>query len=387
MVKACKNVAAEIWVVDNLSTDGSREYFADKFTSVQFIWNDANIGFAKANNMALKLATGKYILFLNPDTILPEDCIEKSLAFLNTADKAGGMGIRMIDGSGKYLPESKRGFPSPLTSVFKLCGLCSLFPKSATFAKYYLGNLPENTNNEIDVLAGAYMLMPKIVLDKTGGFDESFFMYGEDIDLSYRIQQAGYKNYYFAESTIIHFKGESTQKENMRYLDLFYGAMILFVKKHYNKRIAGVYGLFIRMALNVKSMLATIKSFLSNPSGDNNNHLKTEASLVVVADASYNIIEGVLQSGLSKMKITGRLVPLVENNKEAIGNLSQIQSFIKEHAASEVVFCEPDLSFKQIISVLQDLPKDISFKFHAAGSNSIVGSNSKNSRGEFISFT
>jgi len=256
VIKACKNIEAEIIVVDNNSTDGSKEFLLPKFKTVKFLWNTENVGFAKANNIALAQANGAYILFLNPDTIVPEDCFEKSIAFFKSTAAAGALGIRMIDGSGKFLKESKRAFPSPLTSLYKLSGLTKLFPHSKIFAKYHLGHLPENENHEVDVLAGAYMMIPKKVLDTTGSFDETFFMYGEDVDLSYRIQKTActatngnYKNYYFAESTIIHFKGESTKKGSLNYVRMFYTAMSLFVKKHYSGSRAGVFNLLIQVAI------------------------------------------------------------------------------------------------------------------------------------------
>jgi O-antigen biosynthesis protein len=256
VLKACRNVAAEVIVVDNNSTDGSRELLEEKFPSVYFTWNTVNTGFAKANNQALQSAKGEYILFLNPDTIVPEDCFEKCIAFLRSQPKAGALGIKMIDGSGKFLKESKRAFPSPLTSLYKLSGLAKLFPYSKTFSRYHLGHLPANETHEVDVLAGAFMLIPHRILKEVGSFDETFFMYGEDVDLSYRIQKAGYKNYYFSESTIIHFKGESTRKGSLNYVRLFYSAMSLFVKKHYSGTKAGVFNLLIQTGIFLRATLA-----------------------------------------------------------------------------------------------------------------------------------
>jgi GT2 family glycosyltransferase len=262
VIKACKNIETEIIVVDNHSTDGSKEFLLSSFPAIKFLWNDANTGFAKANNQALILAKGAYILFLNPDTIVPEDCFERSIAFFESHPDAGALGIRMIDGAGKFLKESKRAFPSPLTSLYKLSGLTKLFPHSKIFARYHLGHLPENEDHEVDVLAGAYMMIPKKVLDITGSFDETFFMYGEDVDLSYRIQKAGYKNYYFAQSTIIHFKGESTRKGSLNYVRLFYSAMSLFVKKHYSGGRAGVFNFLIQAGIFLRAILSVAGKFL-----------------------------------------------------------------------------------------------------------------------------
>jgi GT2 family glycosyltransferase len=262
VIKACKNVGAEIWVVDNHSTDGSREYLEPVFPGVGFIWNVENVGFAKANNQALALCNGRYILFLNPDTIVPEDCFEKCLAFFASHPNAGALGVKMIDGAGNFLRESKRAFPSPLTSLYKLSGLTKWFPHSKTFAKYHLGNLSADRNHEVDVLAGAFMMVPLQVLNNVGSFDETFFMYGEDVDLSYRIQKGGYKNYYFSETTIIHFKGESTKKGSLNYVRMFYSAMSVFVKKHYSGSRAGIFNLLIQTGIFLRATLAAGAKFL-----------------------------------------------------------------------------------------------------------------------------
>ena len=253
---------AEIIVIDNDSTDNSLEYLTPRFSTIHFIANKENLGFAKACNQGLQQAKGKYILFLNPDTIVPEDCFEKCISFFEAHPDSGALGVRMLDGSGKFLKESKRAFPSPMTSLYKLFGLSKLFPHSKTFSRYHLGHLDEKENNEVDVLAGAFMLIRKEVLDKVGSFDETFFMYGEDVDLSYRIQKAGYKNYYFAESSIIHFKGESTRKGTMNYVRMFYNAMSIFVRKHYGGSRAGIFNFLIHIAIWFKAALAATSNFI-----------------------------------------------------------------------------------------------------------------------------
>jgi GT2 family glycosyltransferase len=260
--KAMQNIDGEILVIDNCSTDGSRDFFKNRFADVNFFWNQQNTGFAKANNEAIRIAKGDYILFLNPDTVVPEDCFEKCLAFIKQHDNKVALGIRMIDGSGNFLKESKRAFPGPLTSFYKLSGLAKLFPNSKTFARYHLGHLKENENHEADVLAGAFIMVPKYILEKVGFFDENFFMYGEDIDLSFRIQEGGFKNYYFAESSILHFKGESTRKESINYVKMFYKAMSVFVKKHYGKNRAGAFNFFIQIAIFFRAGLALLQQFL-----------------------------------------------------------------------------------------------------------------------------
>lgn len=259
---AATGLQAEIIVVDNNSADNSIEYLEPKFPSVRFIANNENTGFAKACNQGLQQSSGKYILFLNPDTIVPEDCFRKCIGFFESNADAGALGIKMIDGSGRFLKESKRAFPSPMTSLYKLFGLSKLFPRSKTFSRYHLGHLNENENNEVDVLAGAFMMIKKEVLDRVGSFDETFFMYGEDVDLSYRIQKAGFKNYYFAGSSIIHFKGESTRKGTMNYVRMFYNAMSIFVRKHYGGSRAGIFNFLIHIAIWFRAGLSALSGFI-----------------------------------------------------------------------------------------------------------------------------
>lgn len=259
---ALQGMDAEIWVVDNNSSDGSIEYLQPVFPQVKYLVNTFNAGFAKANNQALQMATGQYILFLNPDTLLPAEAVKLAVGFMDDTADAGALGIRMVDGSGRFLPESKRAFPSPFTSAFKLFGLSALFPRSKVFARYHLGHLSPEENHEADVLAGAFMLVRKEVLDKIGCFDETFFMYGEDIDLSFRIQKAGWKNYYFSGSSIIHFKGESTKKGSLNYVRMFYHAMNLFVQKHYSTGKAGIFKIFITVAIWLRAFISAFVRFI-----------------------------------------------------------------------------------------------------------------------------
>ncbi len=260
--KALKGIDAEILVIDNASTDGSRAYLEPKFPAVNFDWGKENLGFARANNYGLSIAKGELILFLNPDTLVPEDVFSLSLAYFGSHPDVGAMGIRMLDGSGKFLKESKRAFPSPVTAFFKLTGLASLFPKSPVFAKYHLGHLDEMKTQEADVLSGAFMMVRKKILKNNGGFDESFFMYGEDIDLSYRIKQAGHVNIYFAETSIIHFKGESTKKGSLKYVKMFYSAMAIFVRKHYGGAKASIFLIFIHLAIWLRAVLSVAHNIM-----------------------------------------------------------------------------------------------------------------------------
>ena len=202
--RAMQHVNTEVFVVDNKSSDESVEMVRDKFDWVHVIANEDNVGFSKANNQAIKISKGKYVLLLNPDTVVEEYTFKKMCDFINKTPDAGGLGVKMIDGKGIFLPESKRSLPTPAVSFYKIFGLSSLFPKSEKYGKYHLAYLDKDKTHEIDVLSGAFMLMRKETLDKCGLLDETFFMYGEDIDLSYRIQLVGYKNYYFSDTTIIH---------------------------------------------------------------------------------------------------------------------------------------------------------------------------------------
>jgi GT2 family glycosyltransferase len=493
---------AEIIVTDNNSTDGSKEYLEHNFPAVNFIWNTTNMGFSKANNQALEKAKGKFILFLNPDTILSEDSIEKSLQFFSINKRAGAIGIHMIDGSGNFLKESKRAFPSPLTSLFKLTGLAGLFPRSQTFAKYHLGHLPENENHEVDVLAGAFMMIPKKVLDEIGNFDERFFMYGEDVDLSYRIQKAGYKNYYFAESSIIHFKGESTKRGSLNYVRIFYKAMSLFVKKHYSGSKAGLFTFLIQTAIVIRAFFSAMGKLLNRTglpvldaciilgsfgltrilwsnfirkeinyspnilfiafpvftalflitafySGlydkgyrqkqlirstaiaalvllsvyallpesirfsrgvlvtgialafvlmnmmrmlfikmhyleTNIENEERRQTIVVAAEKEFYIITAMLNNGGMAERVLGRVGNDVAGNSPVLGIVSQLPELVKKYQVREIIFCENGLSFKEIISGIHTLPGNTRNKFHASGSNSIVGSNSKNTSGDII---
>lgn len=257
--KAAKGLETEIFVVDNNSVDGSAQLIREKFPDLHFIENKENVGFSKANNQAVKKARGEYILLLNPDTVVEEDTFKKVTGFMDSHPEAGGLGVKMIDGKGAFLPESKRGLPTPWVAFYKMFGLSKLFPKSRKFGKYHLSYLNENEIHEIEILAGAFMLLRKETLDKVGLLDETFFMYGEDIDLSYRIILGGYKNYYFPETTIIHYKGESTKKGSLNYVKVFYTAMIIFARKHFSGGKAGVFSLIIHLAIWFRAFISIFK--------------------------------------------------------------------------------------------------------------------------------
>jgi GT2 family glycosyltransferase len=259
--KAARNVPAEVYVVDNNSVDGSLKMVASKFPEVKIIANKKNTGFSYANNQAIRESTGEYVLLLNPDTVVEEDTFEKIISFMDEHPEAGGLGVKMLDGKGNFLPESKRGLPTPLVAFCKIFGLASLFPRSRLFGRYHLGFLDKNEIHEIEILSGAFMLMRRVALDKVGLLDEDFFMYGEDIDLSYRILKGGFKNYYFPETRIIHYKGESTKKSSVNYVFVFYNAMIIFARKHFSHQNAKTFSLFINVAIYLRAGAAIISRF------------------------------------------------------------------------------------------------------------------------------
>lgn len=260
--KSGKNIDIEVFVVDNQSVDGSADMVREKFPMVQLIVNQENAGFSKANNQAIKKARGRYILLLNPDTVVEDDTLPAVTGFMESHPDAGALGVKMLDGQGRFLPESKRGLPTPGVAFCKIFGLSALFPKSKLFSKYHLGYLDKDKCHVVDVLSGAFMLIRKEALEKTGLLDESFFMYGEDVDLSHRITKAGYKNYYYPGTRIIHYKGESTRKSSVNYVLVFYNAMIIFARKHFSHKNARIFSLLINMAVYFRAMIAILSRFI-----------------------------------------------------------------------------------------------------------------------------
>ncbi len=258
-IQAAKdNLKIEVWVVDNNSVDGSIAMLTEKFKEVKIIANKENVGFSRANNQAMALANAKYQLILNPDTVLEKNTLTDCFYWMEEHIQTGGLGVKMIDGKGKFLPESKRGLPTPAAAFFKMTLLNKIFPKSKTFGSYHLGYLAENKVSDIQILSGAFMFIRSSVLDKIGFFDESFFMYGEDIDLSYRILKAGYKNTYYPKTTIIHYKGESTKKKTVNYVFTFYNAMIIFARKHYQGTYQSWMVLFLKTAIWSRASIAVL---------------------------------------------------------------------------------------------------------------------------------
>ena len=262
--QALTDINGEVIIVDNNSVDGSGLMVREKFPEYIYIQNQENKGFSKANNQGIKQAKGQYILLLNPDTVVEEDTFRKCIKFMDSHPEAGAMGVKMIDGKGRFLPESKRSLPKPSVAFYKIFGLSKLFPNSRIFGRYNLGFLSQDQIHEVDILPGAFMFLRKKTLQQTGILDEDYFMYGEDIDLSYRIIQSGLKNYYYPETTIIHYKGESTKKSSLNYVALFYKAMIIFADKHFSKSNANMLSFFIRGAIYFRAAISVIKRVFGN---------------------------------------------------------------------------------------------------------------------------
>ena len=249
----------EVFVVDNHSQDDSVGMVRARFPEVILIENQDNPGFAKANNQALRQATGQYRLLLNPDTLVAEDALRTCCEFMDAHPRGGGLGVRMLDGQGRFLPESKRGLPTPAVAFYKISGLAGLFPRSRTFGRYHLGFLSEDEAHEVDVLSGAFMLLRAEALAQVGLLDEDYFMYGEDIDLSYRLLRGGWQNWYFPGARILHYKGESTRRTSVNYVLVFYRAMVIFARKHFAPGRARAFSLLLNAAIWARAGLALLQ--------------------------------------------------------------------------------------------------------------------------------
>ena len=230
--RALQGIDSEIIVVDNHSRDGSVDYLS-KIEGVRIIESGHNLGFSKANNIAIRQSTAEYVLMLNPDTIVAEDAIRMIIDFADSHPQAGGIGVRMHNDWGTTARESRRGLPSPMTSFYKIIGLSKRLPQHRKYGRYYMGWLPWDSPSRIEVVSGACFLVRRKALDEVGLMDEDYFMYGEDIDLSYRLLKSGWENW-FVPADIIHYKGESTQKTSFNYVHVFYNAMLIFMRKHYS---------------------------------------------------------------------------------------------------------------------------------------------------------
>lgn len=261
--KATEGIDAEVIVVDNNSKDDSCAMIRDKYPNVQLVANKENLGFSKANNQGVALATGEYILFVNPDTVMPEDFLQKMIGYMDAHPEAGSIGPRLIDGKGQYAPDGKKSFPSLSVAIFKTTGINKIFSKSTFFNKYYAVHVGEHETAEVDILSGCCMMVRHNLLKEIGGaFDEAYFMYCEDFDLCYRIQKAGFKNIYFPETTLIHYKGESTRKASISHVRIFNDALSVFVRKHYSKTNASLFIMLINIGIVLRAVLSVMKQVL-----------------------------------------------------------------------------------------------------------------------------
>jgi len=258
VARALDDMDGEVWVVDNASQDGSAAWVEQHFPWVRLIASEENLGFGRANNLAVAQSQSKHVLFLNPDTVVPEHQFRHAILYLQDHPKVGSLGCRMIDGAGDFLPESKRGLPTPMTALYRLSGLAKLFPKHAQFGRYYWGELEPEASGEVEVHCGAWMWTRREVIDQVGAFDEAFFMYGEDIDLSYRILQAGWQNHYLGHLPVIHYKGESTKHASWNYVKTFYQAMQIYARKHIPNG-AGLFAKVVQLGILLRGAMSAFK--------------------------------------------------------------------------------------------------------------------------------
>ena len=325
--QAMQGMTGKVIVVDNLSGDDSIAFSRERHPQVIYIENKENVGFARANNQAIMQARGEYTLILNPDTIITPQCLQEGIAWMKSHPKCGAIGARMMDGNGVFLPESKRAFPTPWVSFCKIFGLSKFFPRSRWFAKYHLRYLSDEEPQCIDILSGAYMLCRTSVLQQLGGFDEDFFMYGEDIDLSYRIVKAGYENW-FLPTPMIHYKGESTHKDSMRYVRIFYDAMLIFYRKHF-PRFRVIFYPFIKLGVMVRASLSMAKRFIKRllPAG---KAVAVEWPWVIISDNAPAVAERAnIGDYQSELPATGQCNVLLD---DGCHEYRQIVDYIRQHS-------------------------------------------------------
>ncbi|WP_430409635.1 glycosyltransferase family 2 protein [Kordia sp.] len=341
---AIAEIDAEIIVIDNNSPDNSCDMMRNTFPTIQLIANTENVGFAKANNQGVKVAKGEYVCILNPDTIVAEDTFTQILQFAKSKENVGSIGCKLVDGSGTFLPESKRNIPTPMVSVKKIFG--------SKNAGYY-SDLNENETGKIDILVGAFMLMKKSVYQTVNGFDEDYFMYGEDIDLSYKIKKAGFQNYYYGKTSVIHYKGESTLKDKT-YAKRFYGAMQLFYKKHFKRNI--LYD--IAVTLGAKLIPLVSKS--------ENDMKKQVNKCIIITDSATHFEE----------------IQAVYNQKNCVKveNLDHLFRQIENKNYTEIIL---DNHFIETKTIIQLFEKQLGYyKILPKNSTFILGSDSSKNRGE-----
>lgn len=356
--EALTGINSEIIVVDNASKDDSCSMLKSNFKEVVLIENKENVGFSKANNQGVAIAKGKWILILNPDTVLAEDTLHHVLQFALNKEKIGAVGVQFMDGSACFLPECKRGIPTPKVAFGKLFG----FPKSAIHT-YYAASVEPDEISEVKILTGAFMLLKKEIYQEVNGFDEVYFMYGEDIDLSYKIIKNGYTNYYFGKTKIIHYKGESTIK-NKKYLQRFYGAMEIFYKKHFKVNRL----LNFLMSVAIKSLYA-VKTFSLKKQSNSNFKKAVRFIYIGKNDATFAKIKTKMQPELAVFHQDISLPDILANQP------------------NRLIFDMNFLSYKQVFSTMKNLQnKNVSFRFIPPNTNFVIGSDHNNTKGEVVRF-
>lgn len=350
---AIQNSDAEIIVIDNNSQDDSCEMMKKRFPNIKFIENKENSGFPKGNNIGVAAAKGEYICILNPDTVVAEDTFSKVLAFAKKQKELGIVGVKLIDGTGNFLPESKRGIPTPFVAFTKITGLYKIFPK--TFGEYYAQHLSENQTGKVDILVGAFMLMKRDLYLEIGGFDENCFMYSDDIDLSYMALKKGKTNYYFHETSVVHYKGESTVKDET-YMKRFQEAMNFFYQKHF--QVSLLFSVFMKVGIVFFSM---IKKFQGKPK------LKSRPEKYILVSEDEALRE----------KFENKWRTLVERQR--------ITKSFANNIKTEIIFDQNQLDFKTIIQAFEtNKNKNFTFKILPESSDFLIGSNSSFDRGEVI---
>jgi GT2 family glycosyltransferase len=359
---ALENIDSEIIVIDNSSSDDSCEMMKTRFPNVKLIQNSQNVGFPKGNNIGMDQARGKYICILNPDTVVAEDTFEKVLAFAKKQSDLGIVGVKLIDGTGNFLPESKRGIPTPWVAFTKITGLYKLFPKSNSCNKYYAQHLAENQTGKVDILVGAFMLLKRELYDEVGGFDEDCFMYSDDIDLSYRVLQEGKSNYYYHETTVIHYKGESTIKDGA-YMKRFQEAMEFFYRKHF--KVPFFFAVFMKIGIVFFSLIKRIQGRAKIKSVPKNYLLlSSSASLAKIIAVAVQ-----------------KKVDFLDWKTEKKVNLSSISI----RNGIQIILDNEFVSFKECINIHErHRNKGIIFRIIPKNANFIIGSDSSNDRGEIV---
>jgi GT2 family glycosyltransferase len=349
---AIQNIDAEIIVVDNNSNDDSCEMIKNRFPNIKLIKNKENFGFPKGNNIGVNIAKGEFICILNPDTVVAEDTFDKILNTKNWKLNTGIIGCKLIDGTGNFLPESKRGVPTPFVSFTKIFGL---YKFSNFFGKYYAQHLTENQSGKVDILVGAFMVMKRTLYNEIGGFDENCFMYSDDIDLSYMVSQKGFDNYYFHETSVIHYKGESTIKDGT-YMKRFQEAMNFFYKKHF--QVSFFFSVFMKIGI-------VLFSFIKKFQGKEKLKVDPENYFLITNDENL------------KLKLENQLKKTIE--------ILELSDLVLYKNNAEIILDNNYVDFKTIIHLLQaNKNKNFTFKILPKNSNFLIGSNSSNERGEII---